>query len=330
MMKRIAVLMVLLGVWSAEMRAEVPQVEASIRPDSVLIGDRFTLEVEVRKDMMQVVGWPAFEAGRMNDRIEILSESPVDTVAADGRQQRLRKRYELTSFEARAYDLGRFPVLYTDKNIVDTLYSPEPLRIVVSTLPVDTQQSTVYDIKAPEQTPLLVSEFGGYVVRVVLIGLLVAALVILGVRWWRRRRTAASEPEGRKVPAVPPHERAIQDLETLHNQKLWQSGKVKSYYTRLTDIVRTYLEGRYGIRALEQTTDEIMRELRTADLADRSRNELRDLLRTADLVKFAKHQPAAEENEVFYYTAYYFVENTKQAPEAEEAGKTDGGENEQK
>lgn len=132
------------------------------------------------------------------------------------------------------------------------------------------------------------------------------------------------------MPAVPPHERAIQDLETLHNQKLWQSGKVKSYYTRLTDIVRTYLEGRYGIRALEQTTDEIMRELRTADLADRSRNELRDLLRTADLVKFAKHQPAAEENEVFYYTAYYFVENTKQAPEAEEAGKTDGGENEQK
>lgn len=329
-MKRIAVLCFLLGAWaSAEVRGAAPQVEASLRPDSVLIGDRFTLEVEVRKDMMQVVGWPAFQQGRMNGQIEILSESPVDTVASDGRQQTLRKRYELTSFDAGAYDLGRFPVLYTDKNIVDTLYSAEPLRIVVTTFPVDTQNSTVYDIKAPEETPLLVSEFGGYVARGVLGALLVAALAILGWRWWSRRRVTAAETGGEPLPAVPPHERAIQDLETLHNQKLWQSGKVKQYYTRLTDIVRLYLEGRYGIRALEQTSDEIVRELRTVELADRYRGELRDLFRTADLVKFAKHQPSAEENDAFYYTAYYFVENTKRMPEEEANGKTDA-EDEQK
>ena len=330
MMKRIAVLMLLLGLWSgAEVRGAAPQVEASIRPDSVLIGDRFTLEVEVRKDMMQVVGWPSFAEGRMNDRIEILSESPVDTVAADGRQQTLRKRYELTSFEAGAYDLGQFPVLYTDKNIVDTLYSAQPLRVVVTTLPVDTQNSTVYDIKSPEQAPLLVSEFGGYVVRTLLVLLLAAALVILGWRWWRRRRAAAVEPDGKPSPAVPPHERAIQDLETLHNQKLWQSGKVKQYYTRLTGIVRTYLEGRYGIRALEQTSDEIMRELRATDMDDRYRNQMRDLFRTADLVKFAKHQPDAEENDAYYYTAYYFVENTKR-PDAEAEPNNNGGEDAQK
>lgn len=329
-MKRIAVLFFLLGAWaSTEVRGAAPQVEASLRPDSVLIGDRFTLEVEVRKDMMQVVGWPAFQQGRMNGQIEILSESPVDTVASDGRQQTLRKRYELTSFDAGAYDLGRFPVLYTDKNIVDTLYSAEPLRIVVTTFPVDTQNSTVYDIKAPEETPLLVSEFGGYVARGVLGALLVAALAILGWRWWSRRRVTADETGGEPLPAVPPHERAIQDLETLHNQKLWQSGKVKQYYTRLTDIVRLYLEGRYGIRALEQTSDEIVRELRTVELADRYRDELCDLFRTADLVKFAKHQPSAEENDAFYYTAYYFVENTKRMPEEEANGKTDA-EDEQK
>lgn len=329
-MKRIAVLFFLLGAWtSTEVRGAAPQVEASLRPDSVLIGDRFTLEVEVRKDMMQVVGWPAFQQGRMNGQIEILSESPVDTVASDGRQQTLRKRYELTSFDAGAYDLGRFPVLYTDKNIVDTLYSAEPLRIVVTTFPVDTQNSTVYDIKAPEETPLLVSEFGGYVAWGVLGALLVAALAILGWRWWSRRRVTADETGGEPLLAVPPHERAIQDLETLHNQKLWQSGKVKQYYTRLTDIVRLYLEGRYGIRALEQTSDEIVRELRTVELADRYRGELRDLFRTADLVKFAKHQPSAEENDAFYYTAYYFVENTKRMPEEEANGKTDA-EDEQK
>ena len=306
-MKRAVILSCLLLAFAAGIpgvRAAAPVVRATLKPDTVLIGDRFSIEVLIDKDMMQVVELPTFGTDMTGGgSIEILSESPLDTLRQEGRRQVLRKRYELTSFDAGIYELGRYPVLYGDKNITDTLYSQAPLRIVVDTFPVDTQKSTVYDIKGPEQAPL-------------------AAVVIQVCRYRARRR--GTVPEGRSVPVVPPHVQAIQDLETLHNRKLWQSGRVKSYYTQLTDIVRAYLNGRYGVNAMEMTSDEIMGAAAALQMSDKNRRDLRAILLTADLVKFARHVPAGEENENLYYAAYYFVEDTKEVP-----AEADGGEKEE-
>mgnify|MGYP006992983908 FL=1 len=240
MMKRAVILSCLLLAFAAGIpgvRAAAPVVRATLKPDTVLIGDRFSIEVLIDKDMMQVVELPTFGTDMTGGgSIEILSESPLDTLRQEGRRQVLRKRYELTSFDAGIYELGRYPVLYGDKNITDTLYSQAPLRIVVDTFPVDTQKSTVYDIKGPEQAPLMVGEFAGYAAAILVFAAVLAAVVIQVCRYRARRR--GTVPEGRSVPVVPPHVQAIQDLETLHNRKLWQSGRVKSYYTQLTDIVR--------------------------------------------------------------------------------------------
>lgn len=317
MSKRIVVLLGIVwacALWVPGVRAAAPVVRATLRPDSVLIGDRFSIEVLIEKDMMQVVALPAFgEELAGGGNLELLREWPLDTLSREGRRQVLRKRYELTSFEAGVYELGRYPVLYGDKNIVDTLYSQHPLRVVVDTFPVDTQQSTVYDIKGPEQAPLMVGEFAGYAAWGLVLALAVAAAVILFCRFRaRRRRTATSA--GVPVEAVPPHVRAIRDLEELHHRKLWQSGREKAYYTQLAGIVRSYLNGRYSINAMEMTSDEIMTAVAALPLSEKNRRDLQALLVTADLVKFARHVPAGEENEQFYYAAYYFVEDTKEVP----------------
>jgi hypothetical protein len=144
---------------------------------------------------------------------------------------------------------------------------------------------------------------------------LVASLLY---RYMRRRET-----EVRVMPKLPAHVVANKALVELNNRKLWQNGKFKQYYTALTSIIRVYISDRWGISALELTTDETIEALHDIEMPLDSRMALVAMLRTADMVKFAKAEPEAEENEENYIRAYYFVENTKLVDEAQNEGKED-------
>ena len=301
-------------VVSLRTAAVPPSVHIEISPDTILIGDRFRMEVSVEKDIMQMVVFPELDNNSANLPVEILSQSDIDTLDRNGRTQILRKTYELTSFDAGHYDMGHYPILYGDKNVIDTLFSTEPAIIVVNTIAVDTENETIFDIKAPVDAPFMFSEIAGYVFGGLGIILLATAVAIIVARWLRKRRAAAG-PEAE--PDIPPHLRAIQDLENLHNRKLWQNGKIKTYYTDLTDIIRTYIEGRYGINAMEMTSDQTIRAASHEDIPKSQFEDLKRVLKTADLVKFAKYRPSEEEHEKYYYAMYYFVEETKYVPQEE-------------
>ncbi len=119
---------------------------------------------------------------------------------------------------------------------------------------------------------------------------------------------------------MPPHVAAIRALEALHHRKLWQNNQHKLYYSGLSDIVRTYIAARFGIGAMEMTSDEILTLLRRGELVPpKSATDLAEVLRDADLVKFAKAVPDGERNEADYLKIYYFVEETKRVAE-EDAG----------
>ena len=104
---------------------------------------------------------------------------------------------------------------------------------------------------------------------------------------------------------------AIEALERLRDEKLWQNNKHKLYYSGLSDILRTYLAGRFEVGAMEMTTDEIAYALRDVEIEQKPKMDLLSVLRDADLVKFAKALPEAEDNELAYNKAYFFVEETK-------------------
>ncbi len=296
-----------------------PMVTASFDRDSVMIGDQFTLEVRVERDQMQVVDFPVIKAAEgtegaeeevaeLMENVEVLSETPPELVEMDGRRQTIVKRYLLTAWREGNYNMGRFPALYADKNVVDTLLSADSLRIVVGTFEIDLATDKPYGVK---RIPLKFGEIAGWL-ALGLLGAAVLAVVVWLLIKYRRKipllRGAA--------PKEPPHVEAIRRLEELRNQKLPQNGRHKQYYSTLVDILREYLEARLGIEAMEMTSAEILDAMdapRREGVVDEKRYaDLSAILHTADLVKFAKLTPEVGAAEGAWSDAYYFVEETKQ------------------
>lgn len=294
---------------TAAAQSERPEVRASITPDSVLLGDEVLLTIDVKKDQVQVIGFPSFDTGE-NGELELIEELPLDTVERDGRRQHLRKRYRLAAYGEGTLALGRTPLAYLDKNINDTIYSVDSLVLYIEPIEIDTTTMTINDIKRPKDMPLRWGEFSGYLWRAALAVLLLAALIVLIV-WLIHKFNVKMPNLFRPKEVVPPHVEAIKALEALHHQKLWQNSRFKDYYSGLTDILRRYIAARYEFGAMEMTTDEIVATLRSQELPDKSRRNLIEILRTADLVKFARVIPDEQYHEQAYLDAYYFVEETK-------------------
>lgn len=144
--------------------------------------------------------------------------------------------------------------------------------------------------------------------------LLGIALLVLVVRYLRRRSGAAEPVVPPPTPVVPAYEWAIEQLAVLDQQQLWQRGEVKDYQSRLTGIVREYLERRYDIAALEMTTGEIVAALANTDFEQGHTSTIQRLLQMADLVKFAKAQPDVSIHETFMTDARAFVHDTRPLP----------------
>ena len=304
----------------AAVKAQSPTVEAHLEPDSVMIGDRFDCVIEVEKDLVQVVAFPAFD-NSSDGAVELVSESQPDTLSREGRRLRLRKRYTLQVFEEGRINLGRPNVLYLDKNTADTLSSRDSLILTVGTYIIDSTSVPVMTLKPQRTLPFRFGEISGWLMWGLIIALLLAGAIYAAVRILHHYGRSVSDLF-KTPPPLPPHVVAIKALEALHHQKLWQNGKYKQYYSGITDILRTYIAARYDFGAMEMTSDEIITAVRCIDdMPQKCAMDLTGILQTADLVKFAKAEPDPEQNENDYWRAYYFVEETKQ--QEEQAGETD-------
>ncbi len=289
--------------------AQTPTVEALIESDSVGIGDRFIYSIIVDRDLVQVVEFPEFKSTE-GDAVELVESLPVDTLEVNGRRLKLRKRYSLTSFEEGRLNMGVAKVLYLDKNIVDTLYSPDSLYLDIATFQIDSTSQSIFDLKPQREMPFKFAEIKQYTLWGVLVVVLIVALLYILHRVLKARGKRLRDIF-KPTPPPPPHIEAIAALEELHNQKLWQNERYKEYYSTLTDILRHYISRRYEVAAMEMTSEEIIEEMRRIELPAKSSIDLTALLRDADLVKFAKATPEAQQNESHYLKAYYFVEETK-------------------
>lgn len=268
------------------------------------------------------------------DVFELIEDYPLDTLKNEGRRLTLRKRYLLAVMET-----GNIPIrptiLYFDKNREqpDTLISNDTLVLSVARymeldttlflkadptsqqgISVDTERanSMLKDegIYTQKHLPFIFAEIRDYAIYG-LIALIILSLVVWYIVWYVRNKWQGRGREVKPAPKLPPHVIAIKALNELRNRKLWQNGKHKLYYSTLTEILRLYIEGRWAVGALEMTSHEILKALNNVDIKSDSRSNLMEILFTADMVKFAKALPEAEENEQLFTYAYYFVENTK-------------------
>lgn len=300
---------------AARGQERAPEIHTRFAPDTIMIGDRFYLHLDIDKDIAQEIQLPQFENNQLTPQIEMQGIDRIDTIAENGRRIKIRITYRLTSFDEGTHTLGGFPVVWSASpndakaGKGDTVLAPEIMQLTVETFDIDTTQQQIFDIKRPLNTPLVFGEIKEYVYWGIGIAVVLAAIIYLLVKYLRNRK-------GRGAPkrSVPPHIVAIRALERLHSRKLWQNGKHKEYYSHLADIVRTYIEKRYGIGAMEMTSDQILEAMRAVN-DEQLREKLRELFSLADLVKFAKMAPSPEDNEQAYFDAYFYVEETKEIPE---------------
>jgi hypothetical protein len=132
------------------------------------------------------------------------------------------------------------------------------------------------------------------------------------------RRVIARRRRGDEAPPRPPaHVVALDALDALRARHLPEDGAFKEYYSALTDIVRTYLEGRYRVRAPEMTTEEfLVASSRDGRLSVGHRRLLGEFLSESDLVKFARHLPSLGDSDRAYGAARRFVDETAERPAA--------------
>lgn len=139
--------------------------------------------------------------------------------------------------------------------------------------------------------------------------LITLALVLYMIKKSRKKTELVQEEE--VIIVRPAHELSLEKLTSLRDKQLWQQGKIKDYQSELTYIIREYLENRFGIQALESTTEEIARDLKKQDFDPSQEQNLKEILQIADLVKFAKANPETSVHDKFMDQAKDFVEQTK-------------------
>ncbi|MDA8980366.1 hypothetical protein N9G63_04915 [Chitinophagales bacterium] len=271
--------------------------------DSILIGDHFTLNMTLQLNGGELGYFPQLVDSAMT--FDSIQAYPVDTIP-NGIQQKI----VLTQFEAGIYEISQLPALVQRSNgTLDTLKS-NTATLYVGGIDVDTTQA-FKPIKTVKSIPFPWKDF---LKKLAL--WLIPILVILALIVWYilRKRDVKLFREKPKTPIDYYHE-AIDKLQTLENKKLWQNDQVKEYYLGLSEILREYLEGRFGIQAMESTTDEINN---TLILQDKLKLKLREVLAQADLAKFAKFKPLGDENIRLMKQAKDFVRHTKPKLKAEE------------
>ena len=300
----IAIISSILLLLAPGISAQLISVKSQFERDSIMIGDQiaFTIHVEAAENVD--FQFPAVK-DTLNRNIEVLFPISSDTSVRDGKQV-IDQTFMITSFEAGLQIVPPQPVVYQIGDIRDTALSM-PILIQVFEPVVDTTQQ-IKPIKPPMNTPLTFKE----VLPWIGIGLFAVLTVFLLFLWIRRYRQRHKNPTlTSQKPLEPAHVIAFRELDRLKEEKIWEKGFVKPYYTRLTEITRRYIERQFGIPAMESTTDEILYSFRKSSAEDSLLDEmLKGLLELADLVKFAKEDPLPVDNQSNLNNAYLFVQKT--------------------
>lgn len=247
---------------------------------TIRIGEQIQLKITVNE--IENVVFPPLKLDSLG-KVEVLTANPTDTL-----KNRLEKKYLLTSFDSGQYMFPQQEIIIKNKK-----YLTKSFLVNVATVQVDTSKQQMFPIKSIRREPKVFDDYK-YLFWW-LIPVLIAAGIILYFIFRKKME--------KKIPEVyiPPIEIAMQRLIELDKKQLLQQNKIKIYYSELTDIVRTYIERDINIPALESTTNELIEtiidfnESSNLGISKEIIKELKEVLQSADLVKFAKSKPIVEE-----------------------------------
>ncbi|WP_291528683.1 hypothetical protein [Bacteroides sp. UBA939] len=305
-MKKYLFLITLLGFLAGKAVAQSVTVDATIDSLQIYIGEQAKIKLQVALDADKRAIFPVY-VDTLIRGVEIIDIAKPDTQYINNDKRMLiTQEYTVTSFDSALYYLPPMEVTIENK-----AYQSNALALKVYSLnvPIDPENpEQFFGPKTVMQPPFVWEDWYGIIICAVLLiplGLLLIYLIM---------RICDNKPIIRKVkvePKLPPHQQAMKEIERIKSEKVWQKGQPKEYYTELTDALRTYIKNRFGFNALEMTSSEIIERL--LDMEDKEAiADLRVLFQTADLVKFAKHNPLMNENDANLINAIDFINETKE------------------
>ncbi|MGD1848189.1 MAG: hypothetical protein ACFB10_22565 [Salibacteraceae bacterium] len=289
--------------------AQEVQVTMAMDTQKILLGQPVQMTFELQAPAGDTVVWPAWKDTLIKS-VEILSKGKIDT-SFEGNNMGTRVMQQ--ALTVTSFDSGYYPIPPVDFVVGGDVYSTDVELLEVHTVAVDSTGSPK-DIKEPIDVRYTWMDWlkdnwlpiaGGFV----LVSFLTAVLIFL-----LRRKPVTVAAKAPVIPQRPAHEIALERLAELESKKLWQNDQAKAYHTELSVILREYLEARFRIRALEQTSEEIIASFNQLSISSDSRNSLRNYFKLADLVKFAKSKPLGSENELSLQQVRDFVNQTTPKP----------------
>lgn len=300
-----------------------PGVRLDVRLDSayLVMGRSTMLHLDLTKQKGDKGELTLFKELRENgiipvcgDSVEFRAPIGLDTVES-GNTLTIKYDIPVQAFDSGYYRLPE--LLYVSGN--DTSRSKQlSLKVVPVPAKAEDPINDYASVSEPEDKSIF-DFLPDWVVDYWWLLLILAAAVWAGILLMKRYRK-----EGHILPKKPeptPYEKAVASLRQLKEQKLWEQGMEKEYYTELTDILRSYLSGRFGINAMEMTSREILHALHQSHGLRGYRPDMRQILDMADFVKFAKVRPLPDDCVRSFDYAQHFVEDTKPVPVAEENDK---------
>ncbi len=276
-------------------------VHAKLDAVDITVGDQIKLFIEAKKEGNEVVQW-AFIPDTFH-QLEVVERGKIDTLQ-NGMATIYKQRLLITGFDSGLFLVPSFQFSVLPQNGAAYTLHTDSFLVSVTTVPVDTSQAfrgikNIIAVKADwkEYLPWII---GGIVLLVFLILLI--------------RKLIKKKPATEQAPSIPSEtlqQKTLRLLDELDAKKLWQQGNVKSYYSELTDILRSYIEERFKTPAMELTTDEILSKSHEHKEMSKYYDELAEVLHTADLAKFAKAQPLPYEHTQALEQTKQFVTATK-------------------
>lgn len=299
-------------------KAQEIEVTAAFDSTRIYIGDQINYTVTVTQPSDIILNIQQLK-DTLCRNIEIISGPFVDSISMQDNMLKTVNSYLVTSFDSGFYEAPPVYAELKSETGIKRFYSEySPLEVMrVKITPPDSAE--IFDIIEPYGAPVTLGEILPWALLVIII-----AVAIWGVvRIIRKYRKTKEEPEVIVNPD-PAHVIAFRDLEKLREEQLWQKGEVKLYYSRLTEILRQYLENRYGVYSLEMTTTETLSALLLTGFKKNGLyTSLKTILEGSDLVKFAKYKPDPVENDVHFQNSWAFVEATMDKEEVINSEKTD-------
>ena len=266
--------------------AQEPRLRAQVDTTEITVGDPLELRLVIDHAAGTVVLWPDSLAIAP---FEVLASTTDPLADVDG-GLRSAASFTITSFELGELDVPPVEVVVQSADGDETPLFSDPFRVGVVSVGLD-ESGEIRDIRGPLALPRnwwLLVLWG-----LLALGVLSAARYALHRR---RTRPVVEAPPPPPAPRRPFHVLAHEALDALEASTLLEQGKVKEFHIRLSEIIRSYVEGQLEVPAMEMTTVEVVAGLRGAALGRELCDAFRRFLDRCDLVKFAKFRPVAEDS----------------------------------